>query len=83
MPSCDSFYKELVDCLLKSNCVLIQRHTPKECLDRRYDEDSVSKECRLVQRGWAECKAKMVNPRMRFRTPYGGFRSKEKEEEEQ
>ncbi|TPX68934.1 hypothetical protein SpCBS45565_g02816 [Spizellomyces sp. 'palustris'] len=82
MPTCDHFYKALLTCLLKSPCVVEQRNTPRECLNPKYDENSVSPECRLAQRAYVECKTSIMNPRKRFRGPYGGRPPKEEDEEE-
>ncbi|KAJ3181129.1 hypothetical protein HDU85_003834 [Gaertneriomyces sp. JEL0708] len=81
MPTCEPFYKDLLACLLKSKCVLVERHTPKECLSPVFDEDLVSAECRRAQRAYIECKTSIMNPRKRFRGPYGG-QSLPKEEED-
>lgn len=69
MPTCKHFYKDLADCLVQSDCVKIERRTPKECLDPKYD--SVPQSCRLAQRAWAECRVRILNPRMRLRPAYG------------
>ncbi|KAI8592812.1 cytochrome c oxidase assembly protein PET191-domain-containing protein [Geranomyces variabilis] len=73
MPTCDHFYKSLLNCLLKSPCVVQHRHTPRECLSPEFDaDDQVSQACRLAQRAYVECKLDIMNPRKRFRGPYGG-----------
>ncbi|KAI8821326.1 cytochrome c oxidase assembly protein PET191-domain-containing protein [Fimicolochytrium jonesii] len=82
MPTCDHFYKDLLKCLLASPCVQQHGHSPRECLSPVHDEESVSAACRLAQRAYVECKVDIMNPRKRFRGPYGGRPPKEAEDEE-
>ncbi|KAI9190714.1 cytochrome c oxidase assembly protein PET191-domain-containing protein [Polychytrium aggregatum] len=70
MPSCKAFFDDLVSCLLESDCVLVQRHSVKECLLKEYD-DSVPRKCRLAQQIYLDCKHSTVDPRKRMRGPYG------------
>ncbi|TPX60045.1 hypothetical protein PhCBS80983_g02062 [Powellomyces hirtus] len=82
MPTCDHFYKSLLKCLLKSPCVVEQGNTPRECLSPVHDENSVSEACRLAQRAYVECKLDIMNPRKRFRGPYGGRPPAEDDEDD-
>lgn len=65
MPSCKSFYEDLVTCLLKSDCVRKEGRTVKECLQREHN-DSVPEECRHLQKSFVECKRNMVGCSMIF-----------------
>ncbi|TPX35062.1 hypothetical protein SmJEL517_g02372 [Synchytrium microbalum] len=71
MPSCKKLFDDLVVCLSASDCVLVEKNRVKECLDKKHDE-SVPKECRLLQESYFACKRSVVDPRRRFRGPLGG-----------
>ncbi|KAJ3381903.1 hypothetical protein HDU92_005071 [Lobulomyces angularis] len=71
MPSCEVFYKDLLECLKQSDCVLVNKNTPKECLDKSHD-NSVSKACRIKQQAYYECRINLLSPKKRFRGNYGG-----------
>ena len=59
MPSCAKFKDELIACLELSDCVLIAKKTVKECTEKQY-ADLVSKECKLKQQAYFECRINMV-----------------------
>ncbi|KAI8880699.1 hypothetical protein K501DRAFT_224308 [Backusella circina FSU 941] len=67
MPSnCKEIREELIECMLKSKCVLIQRNTVKECFKKEHEAD-VPSECQSIRKSFAECRRGMIDPRMRFR----------------
>ncbi|GBC06182.1 hypothetical protein RclHR1_06670022 [Rhizophagus clarus] len=66
MPSCKELRQELVNCMLKSDCVLIKRHTVKECLQPEHVND-VPKECQSIRRSFFECRRGLLDMRTRFR----------------
>ncbi|KAF0457892.1 Cytochrome c oxidase assembly factor 5 [Gigaspora margarita] len=66
MPSCKEIREELVDCLLKSDCVVVKRHTVKECLQFENSAD-VPKECQSIRRSFFECRRGLLDMRRRFR----------------
>ncbi|KAI9260220.1 cytochrome c oxidase assembly protein PET191 [Sporodiniella umbellata] len=66
MPSsCQEIRQELIDCMLKSECVL-KGKTIKECFQSEH-KSSVPEECHSIRKSFAECKRGMIDPRMRFR----------------
>lgn len=56
----------LAACLQNSDCIMIQRHTPLECLSPPLKDD-LPIECQQLQRGFRDCKRGMVDMRKRFR----------------
>ncbi|KAI8389296.1 cytochrome c oxidase assembly protein PET191 [Blakeslea trispora] len=67
MPSsCKEIRQELIECMLKSDCVLKKRNTVKECFKEEHKAD-VPAECQSIRKSFAECKRGMIDPRMRFR----------------
>ena len=63
----------LAGCLQKSDCIMVHRHTPLECL-RPPLVDTLPLECQQIKRGFGQCKRGMVDMRKRFRgnIPIGG-----------
>ncbi|KAG0213261.1 hypothetical protein BGX28_004834 [Mortierella sp. GBA30] len=67
MPSsCKEIRAELAECILKSNCVLVDGLSAKECL-RAENEYRVPAECTAIKRSFFECKRGMLDMRTRFR----------------
>ncbi|KAI8145670.1 cytochrome c oxidase assembly protein PET191 [Fennellomyces sp. T-0311] len=67
MPSsCKEIRAELIECMLKSNCVLVKRNTVAECFKSEHAED-VPTECQSIRKSYAECRRGMIDPRKRFR----------------
>ncbi|KAF9960184.1 hypothetical protein BGZ72_007719 [Mortierella alpina] len=59
MPSsCKEIRAELAECILKSNCVLVDGLSAKECL-RAENEYRVPVECTAIKRSFFECKRGM------------------------
>ncbi|KAL8983857.1 MAG: hypothetical protein Q9205_002027 [Flavoplaca limonia] len=56
----------LADCLTSSECVLIQRNQPSDCL-RPPLLDTLPTRCQQLKRGYGECKRGMIDMRKRFR----------------
>ncbi|KAI8807689.1 cytochrome c oxidase assembly protein PET191-domain-containing protein [Cladochytrium replicatum] len=80
MPSCAQFYESLMECLAESDCVMKKGNLPKVCLDKSHD-DTVSKDCRLKQQAYFECKSRLLNPRTRMRGPYGYYPGDQKHDD--
>ena len=60
MPSsCQEIRQELIECMLKSNCVLVKRNTVKECFKAEHADD-VPTECQSIRKSFAECRRGMV-----------------------
>lgn len=67
MPSnCQEIRQELIECMLKSDCVLKKRNTVKDCFKEEHKAD-VPDECLSIKKSFAECKRGMIDPRMRMR----------------
>ncbi|CAL5871780.1 uncharacterized protein PFLUO_LOCUS6033 [Penicillium psychrofluorescens] len=67
MPSsCRDIREALAQCLQESDCIMVQRHTPRECLSSPLAEELPTK-CQQLSRGLSECKRGMVDMRKRFR----------------
>jgi cytochrome c oxidase assembly factor 5 len=56
----------LAQCLQNSDCVLVSRHTPVECLSPPL-LDTLPTQCQQLKRGFGQCKRGMVDMRKRFR----------------
>ena len=67
MPSsCKELRAALAACLQSSDCILIDRHTPLECLSPPL-VDTLPTQCQQLKRGFRDCKKGMVDMRKRFR----------------
>src|SRR5271155_807850 len=56
----------LAQCLQNSDCILVSRHTPLECLSPPLLE-TLPTPCQQLKRGFGQCKRGMVDMRKRFR----------------
>ncbi|KFY38135.1 hypothetical protein V494_04497 [Pseudogymnoascus sp. VKM F-4513 (FW-928)] len=67
MPSsCKDIREALAQCLQQSDCIMIQRNTPADCL-RPPLLDTLPTQCQQLKKGYGECKRGMVDMRKRFR----------------
>ncbi|KAF2725387.1 hypothetical protein K431DRAFT_309536 [Polychaeton citri CBS 116435] len=67
MPSsCKDIRAALALCLQQSDCVLIHRNTPAECM-RPPLSDTLPTPCQQLKHGYGECKRGMIDMRKRFR----------------
>ncbi|EHY56717.1 hypothetical protein HRR83_002199 [Exophiala dermatitidis] len=67
MPSsCKDIRAALAACLQNSDCIMVDRHTPLECLSPPLS-DTLPEQCKQLKRGYRDCKRGMVDMRMRFR----------------
>ncbi|KAH6718423.1 cytochrome c oxidase assembly protein PET191-domain-containing protein [Leptodontidium sp. 2 PMI_412] len=67
MPSsCKDIRAALAQCLQESDCVMIQRNKPGDCL-RPPLIDQMPTKCQQLKKGLGECKRGMVDMRKRFR----------------
>ncbi|KAL8962989.1 MAG: hypothetical protein Q9193_000691 [Seirophora villosa] len=67
MPSsCKDIRAALAECLQSSECVLIQRHQPTDCL-RPPLLETLPTRCQQLKKGYGECKRGMIDMRKRFR----------------
>jgi cytochrome c oxidase assembly factor 5 len=67
MPSnCKEIREELIECMLKSKCVLVQRNTVKECFKKEHEAD-VPAECQSIRKSFAECRRGMVKREKKYK----------------
>ncbi|ERF73102.1 hypothetical protein EPUS_06563 [Endocarpon pusillum Z07020] len=67
MPSsCKEIRAALANCLQNSDCILVERHTPVECLTPPL-LDTLPTQCQQLKRGLGQCKRGLVDMRKRFR----------------
>ncbi|KAF9891185.1 hypothetical protein FE257_004749 [Aspergillus nanangensis] len=67
MPSsCNDIRDALAQCLQESECIMVQRHTPRECLSDPL-VDQLPMKCQQLRKGFSECKRGMIDMRKRFR----------------
>ncbi|KAI9843283.1 MAG: hypothetical protein M1837_006498 [Sclerophora amabilis] len=67
MPSsCKDIRAALAACLQSSDCVLVYRNKPSDCL-REPLVDTLPTRCQQLKKGYGECKRGMVDMRKRFR----------------
>ncbi|KAI9777965.1 MAG: hypothetical protein M1839_008500 [Geoglossum umbratile] len=67
MPSsCKDIRAALAECLQNSDCIMISRHTPADCL-RPPLLETLPTRCQQLKHGYGMCKRGMVDMRKRFR----------------
>lgn len=67
MPSsCKDIRAALAECLQNSDCILIDRNSPKDCLSNPL-VDTLPTRCQQLKHGYGECKRGMIDMRKRFR----------------
>ncbi|KAK5170275.1 uncharacterized protein LTR77_004862 [Saxophila tyrrhenica] len=67
MPSsCNDIRAALASCLQNSDCVLVHRNTPADCL-RPPLADTLPTQCQQLKHGYGQCKRGMIDMRKRFR----------------
>ncbi|CEL02967.1 cytochrome c oxidase assembly protein PET191-domain-containing protein [Aspergillus insuetus] len=64
--SCAALRDALAQCLQQSDCIMVQRHTPRECLSAPLADDLPVK-CQQLRKGFGECKRGLIDMRKRFR----------------
>ncbi|KAL3473926.1 cytochrome c oxidase assembly protein PET191-domain-containing protein [Aspergillus californicus] len=64
--SCHALRDALAQCLQQSDCIMVQRHTPRECLSEPL-VDELPVKCQQLRKGFGECKRGLIDMRKRFR----------------
>ncbi|KAL5343510.1 cytochrome c oxidase assembly protein PET191-domain-containing protein [Aspergillus crustosus] len=64
--SCNALREALAQCLQQSDCIMVQRHTPRECLSSPL-VDELPVKCQQLRKGFGECKRGLIDMRKRFR----------------
>ncbi|KAK9451660.1 cytochrome c oxidase assembly protein PET191-domain-containing protein [Limtongia smithiae] len=68
MPSsCSDIRTGLAICLQRSPCVMIDRHTPTECLEDPELRKNLPAQCHARMKSFAECRRGLLDMRKRFR----------------
>ncbi|KAK9461296.1 protein required for assembly of cytochrome c oxidase-like protein [Lipomyces oligophaga] len=65
--SCKDIRTGLALCLQRSPCVLIDRHTPAECLENEELRKELPAQCLARMQSYAACRRGMLDMRKRFR----------------
>ncbi|CEP62258.1 Pet191p LALA0_S05e01420g [Lachancea lanzarotensis] len=65
--SCNDQRKAVAVCLQRSPCVLIERNTPKKCLEDPELSKDLPELCMAQMKAFLECKRGMVDMTKRFR----------------
>ncbi|KAH8146971.1 uncharacterized protein LAJ45_09052 [Morchella importuna] len=67
MPSsCKDIRAALAECLQNSDCVMVQRNKPSDCIRPPLSE-TLPTQCQQLKRSYGQCKRGMVDMRKRFR----------------
>ncbi|KAF2834973.1 hypothetical protein M501DRAFT_999781 [Patellaria atrata CBS 101060] len=64
--SCKDLRAALAECLQNSDCIMVYRNSPSDCL-RPPLKDTLPTKCQQLQKGYAQCKRGLVDMRKRFR----------------
>ncbi|KAF2655642.1 hypothetical protein K491DRAFT_716074 [Lophiostoma macrostomum CBS 122681] len=64
--SCKDIRAALAFCLQNSDCIMVERNSPGDCL-RPPLKYTLPTQCQQLQKGYAECKKGMIDMRKRFR----------------
>ncbi|OJJ99678.1 hypothetical protein ASPACDRAFT_78611 [Aspergillus aculeatus ATCC 16872] len=64
--SCQDIRNALAQCLQESDCIMVQRHSPRECLSDPH-VDQLPMRCQQLRKGFSECKRGLIDMRKRFR----------------
>ncbi|CDO51947.1 similar to Saccharomyces cerevisiae YJR034W PET191 Protein required for assembly of cytochrome c oxidase [Geotrichum candidum] len=68
MPSsCKDLRNQVAICLQRSPCVLIDRNTPKQCVENEELRKELPEKCRLQLASFYKCKHGLVDMTKRFR----------------
>ncbi|KAL4230042.1 Dephospho-CoA kinase (Dephosphocoenzyme A kinase) (COAE) [Mactra antiquata] len=62
--ACRQPIKDLLNCLLESECYKVENKTPRECLQRG---DQMPEECKQLNLNVYQCKRSQLDTRTRFR----------------
>ncbi|KAI9018952.1 mitochondrial inner membrane protein [Hyaloraphidium curvatum] len=65
--SCKDLREDVIECVLKSDCVLRDGKTVKECLKTGQYDGTVPDQCLRYFRSFVDCKRAMWDMRKRFR----------------
>ncbi|KFM64919.1 Cytochrome c oxidase assembly factor 5, partial [Stegodyphus mimosarum] len=62
---CSGVKERLVRCLMATDCVRIEKQTPRQCL--KSNHPSIPEECYSMRTLYFECKRSLLDNRQRFR----------------
>ncbi|XP_005106925.1 cytochrome c oxidase assembly factor 5 [Aplysia californica] len=61
--ACEGIRDDLLECLLKTDCVMKEKRTPRDCMS----DPSIPDECNKLRVAFLECRRSMLDMRTRFR----------------
>ncbi|KAJ2781138.1 Dephospho-CoA kinase (Dephosphocoenzyme A kinase) (COAE) [Coemansia interrupta] len=67
MPTCDGIREEYIQCLLRSECVFVRRHSVEECIKNKDLASMVPERCQMLRKSLFECKRGLLDMRRRMR----------------
>ncbi|PIA14037.1 hypothetical protein COEREDRAFT_19377, partial [Coemansia reversa NRRL 1564] len=67
MPSCSGIREEYIQCLLRSECVFINRNSVSECGRNKELAATVPSQCHLLRQSLFDCKRGLLDMRKRMR----------------
>ncbi|KAK7205543.1 cytochrome c oxidase assembly protein PET191-domain-containing protein [Myxozyma melibiosi] len=65
--SCKDIRTGLALCLQRSPCVMIDRHTPTECMEKEELRKELPAQCLARMKSYAQCRRGLFDMRKRFR----------------
>ncbi|OLY85264.1 Mitochondrial protein [Smittium mucronatum] len=65
MPTCEGVRKQFINCLLESDCVLIQRNSVSDCIRNRELKATLPEKCLLLSQSLFDCKRGLLDMRRR------------------
>ncbi|KAI9502281.1 Dephospho-CoA kinase (Dephosphocoenzyme A kinase) (COAE) [Coemansia spiralis] len=67
MPTCEGVREEYIECLLRSECVFIKRHSVEECIKNKDLATLIPDKCHSLRQSLFECKRGLLDMRKRMR----------------
>lgn len=65
--SCNDLRDQVALCLQRSECVIVQRHTPHECITNKDLVKTLPQSCAMYMYRYLECKRRLADRSSRFR----------------
>ncbi|KAJ2184261.1 Dephospho-CoA kinase (Dephosphocoenzyme A kinase) (COAE), partial [Coemansia sp. RSA 532] len=67
MPTCEGIREDFIECLLGSECVVINRNSVSDCARNKELADTVPNQCMLLRQSLFDCKRGLIDMRRRMR----------------
>ncbi|OMJ29075.1 Mitochondrial protein [Smittium culicis] len=65
MPTCDGVRKQFINCILESDCVLVNRNSVNDCIKNPDLKHSLPEKCLLLSQSLFDCKRGLLDMRRR------------------